>query len=688
MGEKKLKLIFYLLAFLMLAAMLMISRDAGISGDEEVHYKQSEMVYNYFASSGVDQSALHTPQTHLQYYGQAFDNLVTFLIKWFHIEDIYGFRHLMCSISGWLTILITALFAAYLAGYGAAILVLILFAVSPTFLGHSQNNLKDIPFALAYISSVFYSLKLVFAERKPSKKTIILLILSLAFSFGIRPGGLLSIFYFGLFAILKLAVDWLNNHQRDMSVVKRKLLLYFGIALAGYLLGLATWPYALQNPLLNTWKSYQVMTHFPTTVRQIFEGRFDWSDFLPWYYLPKYMLITIPLVVFAGLTAFFLNTQKKYTFNQKFQLLLVGFTILFPVVFVILKQSNLYGSWRHFLFIYPGFILISALGVKAFWTRFHQKFVRIGAIAVLLVLIMHPLKFMAVNHPYYYLYYNQLTGGLKGAYAKYETDYYYHSMRSGAEWLQKYLKNKPHKDTVTVGANFPIQWYFRNTQHVGFVYFPYQERSSYDWDYAIVANSYISPWQLDRKMWPPANTIHTVLVDGVPVCAVIERLTKDDLTGIQELEMGNYIKSAFLFQNATRLDPQNEMICYKFAVALQNSGQTEQAEKILQKCLTINPDYEQALVLAGDIALQEKDTVKAIASYEQTIRANRKYFSVYPKLARIYTETNTGKARNVLKDCLKLNPKYKPAIQMLADTYRKSEPGVAAKYDELMNKLK
>ena len=99
MGENKLKIIFWSLAFAMLIAMLLISRDAGISGDEEVHYKQSEMVYNYFSSFGKDQSSLDTPKTYLKYYGQSFDNLVTILIHGFGIEDIYSFRHLMCKLS-------------------------------------------------------------------------------------------------------------------------------------------------------------------------------------------------------------------------------------------------------------------------------------------------------------------------------------------------------------------------------------------------------------------------------------------------------------------------------------------------------------------------------------------------------------------------------------------------------------
>ncbi len=688
MGEKKLKLIFYILAFTMLVAMLIVSRDAGISGDEEVHYKHSEMVYNYFSTLGKDKSSLDTPKTHLQYYGQAFDNLVTFLIHGFGIEDIYGFRHLMCSLSGWLAILITALFAAYFSGYGAAIIVLLLFAVSPTFLGHAQNNLKDIPFALAYISSIYFAAKFVFGEAKPSKATIAFLILSIGFSIGIRAGGMLVIFYLGLFMLLKTIQDLKANKKNEFRLLEKNLISFAGISLAGYLLALITWPYALQNPIVNPWKSYLVMTHFPTTVRQIFEGRFDWSDFLPWHYLPKYMAITIPLIVFSGIIAFFLNTRKNYTSSQTIQLLLIGFTILFPVVFVIVKKSNLYGSWRHFLFIYPGIILFSALGIQALWMRFKHRLIRLATIAVLFVLAIHPLKFMTLNNPYYYLYYNQLTGGLRGAYGKYETDYYYHTMRRGAEWLQEYLKNKPHGNPVIVGANFPIQWYFRNNQSVKAVYFPYQNRSEYTWDYAIVANSYISPYQLKNKLWPPANTIHTIYAEGIPVCAIIERRTKDDFSGIQELKNGDNIKSALLLQKAMEQDPQNELICYKFAESLLGSGQYGQAEKMLDTCLKINPEYERALVLMGDLALKKNEPEKAAVWYRKTIQVNRKYFGAYPKLAGIYAGNKVNEARKVLRECLKLNSRYIPALQAMAETYRKTNPGIARKYDELITKLK
>jgi len=72
----------------------------------------------------------------------------------------------------------------------------------------------------------------------------------------------------------------------------------------------------------------------------------------------------------------------------------------------------------------------------------------------------------------------------------------------------------------------------------------------------------------------------------------------------------------------------------------------------------------------------------------QLAEGNRKYFEAYIKLADLWTETNTDKARKVLRDCLRLNSRYQPALSALADTYRKTDPKMARKYDELINKLK
>jgi hypothetical protein len=73
--------------------------------------------------------------------------------------------------------------------------------------------------------------------------------------------------------------------------------------------------------------------------------------------------------------------------------------------------------------------------------------------------------------------------------------------------------------------------------------------------------------------------------------------------------------------------------------------------------------------------------------YERLIGVNRKYFEAYVSLSELLIPGNIMKARSLLRTCLDMNPRYKPAITALADTYRKTDPGIARKYDELAKSI-
>jgi tetratricopeptide (TPR) repeat protein len=685
MTEKRLKYVFYFSSAFLLVLMLLMSKNAGITCDEVLHYNHSVSVYNYFATHGEDQSALNTPVTNLKYYGQTYDNIVTILIKWFNIDNVYVFRHLMSTVAGWLVIFVTALFAIWLKDYKSGILVLILFMVSPTFLGHSQNNLKDIPFALAYIASTFFTLKFLFSGRKNSFRDLILLTTSIAFSISIRAGGLLLICYLFFFFFIFYLFKYLRENRIDLIEVRTRFFWICCITVISWFLSILLWPYALHGPVKNVIESYRVMAHFPSTFCQIFEGKTEWSDFMPWYYLPKSMLITIPIAVLAGLMLFCTFIRTKLNPEKTLLYGIVVFSILFPVVFVVYEKSNTYSSWRQFLFIYPGIILLASIGYQYFYEYVKNKYLKWGVIALIGVLSFHPLRFMLDNPHFYYLYYNQLVGGLKGAYSNYETDYYYVSQTDASKWLIDYLKNKDVRGKIKVKATYPVNWQFRNHPEIETSYFRYEERSQYDWDYAIVANRYISPFLLRNKIWPPENSIHIVYADKVPVCAVIERKSKDDYAGYVALSEGRSKEAVSLFEKALKIDDRDEMIFYNFAAALYNDGQYQKADSILKRGLEINPYSEPILMYLGNIARSQKRMSEAIKYYERAIEADKKYFEAYVGISVLLIDTDVKRARKLLTTCLNINPRYKPAIVAMADTYRKSNPDIAKKYDELAN---
>ncbi len=687
MKEIKLKYIFWFSSVFLLVLMLLLSKNAGISCDEVLHYNHSLSVYDFFATHGKDQSALNTPVTNLKYYGQSYDNIVTILIKWFNIDNVYLFRHLMSSIAGWLVILVTALFAIWLEDYRAGIITLFLFAISPTFMGHSQNNLKDIPFALGYISSIFFTLKFLVSGRKHSYFNLILLTASIAFIISIRAGGMLSICYLFFFFIIYYLVKYLRDNKVDFIEIRTKFILICSITVIAWFLSILLWPFALKGPVKNVIESYRIMAHFPSTFQQIFEGKVEWSDYMPWYYLPKSMLITIPFIVLTGLVPglFFMrvkrNTEKTLLYG------LIIFTVLFPVLFVVYEKSNLYSSWRQFLFIYPGIILLASTGYYRLYEYLKSRYLRWAIIILTLLLSLHPLKYMVNNPQYYYLYYNQLVGGLKGAYSNYETDYYYISQTEASGWLIDYLKKKNTKGTIKVKATYSVEWLFRNHPEIETSYFRYVERSQYDWDYAIVANRYISPFQLKNKIWPPLNAIHIVYADNVPVGAVLERKSKDDYAGYLALNEGRNKEAIDCFEKALKINDSDEMIFYNFAAALYNDGQYHKADSLLKRGLAINPGFEPILMYLGNIARAQKKNGEAIGYYERVIEADRKYFEAYVGMSELLIDSDLKRARKLLTICLNMNPRYKPAIIALADTYRNSNPDIARKYDELANTI-
>jgi tetratricopeptide (TPR) repeat protein len=687
MKESRLKYIFFSLSVILLIVMLLLSRDAGISCDEVLHYDHSLTVYNYFATHGEDKSALNTPVTNLKYYGQSYDNLVTFISKWLNIDDVYSFRNIMSALAGWLAILITSLFGIWLSGYRTGIIVLVLFVASPTFLGHSLNNLKDIPFALGYISSIFFTLKLLVSERKIPVTVIVLLTASIAFTISIRAGGLLMICYLFLFFFLYYLSAYIKERKLDYTEIRTKLIWIISISLISYFLSILLWPYALQDPLKNVFESYKVMAHYPLTFRQIFEGRVEWSDFMPWYYIPRSMAITIPLIVLSGLSLFALFWKSILKQGKTFHYCLIVFTLIFPLFFVIYTKSNLYSSWRQFLFLYPPLVLLAAIGFESCFVQMKRKYFLWFIAAFMAVLSFHPLQFMLKNHPYYYLYYNQFVGGLKGAYANYETDYYYVSQTEASEWLIEYLSEKNIQGPIKVKATYSVNWQFRKYPQIETSYFRYEERSLSDWDYAIVVNRYISPYQLNNKIWPPKNAIHIIYADEVPICAVIERKSKDDYLGYKALTEGRNKDAMILYSKVISVDSGDEMNFYNFAAALYNDRQFLKADSVLKKGLELNPDFEPILMYLGNIARVENRSEEALKYYERVIGANRKYFEAYVGMAGLIADTDLMSARSLLRTCLTMNPQFKPAISALADTYRKTNPDIAKKYDDLANTI-
>lgn len=665
------KYAFYVLAVLALILMMRLSQDAGISGDEFFHYKQAENVYKYYASFGQDSTAaVVTEKYNLPYYGQSVDNFAYFITHVFHIDNYMEFRHGLNSIMGWLAILFAGLFVKRVAGWRAGVFTMILMLVSPRFLGHSFNNLKDLPLATATIMSIYYIVKFLDELPKMKWSTMIMLAISIAFAISVRIGGLIVIFYFALFALVYYF--WKKNTlKKEFGKV---LMWGLGIAIVGYIIAILTWPFGMKAPIDNPKETLGNMTKFAIAIRQVFEGQAQWSDALPWYYTPKFIFMTVPLVVLAGaLSGIVMMFQNKKKWFYYFVLL---FTFIFPIFWIVINKSNVYGGWRHAIFVYPSLVALAGLGINALVEMFKNKYVKIVIISAFGILCINPIAHCVRNHPYEYVYFNELSGGMDKAYGNYELDYYYHSLREASDWVKANAK----KDNLTKGNKIvvacwhlsPIDYYFRNdTAKFKTAFIRYNERGESDWDYAIICNTGIPPEELKNGAFPPKNTVYQVKVDGKPICIVIKRQDKSDLEGVELKNKGLLDQAVPFLQKAIQKDPQNESALINLSEIYLRKNNADSVIMLTNKVLKFNPKAENANYFKAYALFTKNRNQEAFNICNQVIKDNFKYPASYSLAASVkLKEQDLFAAEGYLNKLIEIDRFDQQTMQQLVTIYQ------------------
>lgn len=649
---------------LALLVLLLSAWNAPMSGDEYVHVQQAEKVIAYFSTLGQDKSALDTPISRLKHYGQSFDTFTVAIVRLLSIDDLYRFRHLCNALMAWLVILyISRLTNLVTHSRLAAVLSILLVLATGRFMGHAMNNLKDIPFAFAYIFSLYHLSRFLLLWPLISRKHLALLTLGIGFAVSIRIGGLVIFALFMLFSGLYmyyLVVSRKQNLEELYKHVGKFMLLATGVLLLACLIGFLVWPWAWENLLLNPWKSLALMHDYPTTVRQIFEGKLYWSDQFPWYYLFKYLLITLPVAVLLGLALLFFFIKKVKHAEAIILLIFIFIAFGFPLFYASTTGANVYGGWRQLLFVFPPLVVLSATGLFVAFESFKKrKKTRHISILIFSGLLVFPFYFQLVNYPYQYTFFNPLTGGTHGAYGNYELDYYFTSFKKAYAYI-----DANHPEAKIVAANFIIPEYYRGKGYEPLL-IDYYQRSSSDWDYAIICNTFLVPHTLKAGLWPPSATVFSQEVAGVPILAVVRRHSKLDWEGAQNLEAGQYDLAIEKLEKARSLDRNNESILLNLAKAYHANAQNDQAKNMLDRLLYVYPDNEAAWDLQGEMMMEAGKWAEAKKMFDKVIGLNYKYYHAYINLAKAYLAAGERDAAvATVVACLQINPFYAPARQL------------------------
>ena len=529
---------FIIAACIIPVILVFLSFDYGITWDEWIQNHYGRLILRYFMSWGQSKDCLTEIQS--QYlYGGLFDtlcNAIYALIFFFgkistYVQYSFNFdivlphlfdtRHVINALFGFAAILWTGLLTRKVAGWRAGLIALLLLFLSPRFFGNSMNNPKDIPFAAAYIFSIYYLVSFLLELPKPRLRTALFLALGIALSINIKIGGILILTY--LYFLTAVLTGWALLRKNKIHWAYTGGLLFL-ITVTGYLGGMLFWPYGLENPIKNPILALNTLSQFTSAQGSLlFDGRQIPYDQTPWYYLPKWILISTPFSVLTGLGLFAVTVTgviKKISFKSTAA---IAFSAGFPLFYIIYKKSVVYDSWRHVLFVYPLFVILAALGWEYCLRILKNKAHALAAGALLGLQLFFPLGWMVLNHPHEYIYFNSLTGGLHGAFGKYETDYWGNSLRAGTEWLATdYLKSGAEKPIIIRSDGELISSAYYLVKLLGNRYIPYSPSRPDQWDYYISLPRGISPEKLLGGEWPPQGTVHTIDADGVPLCAIVK----------------------------------------------------------------------------------------------------------------------------------------------------------------------
>jgi len=548
--------IFWILSGLAGTFMVWLSKDYGITWDEWEASVYGSYLVRYFLSGFKDLVFFNWEAYHP--YGEPL-NIAAFILKGLcsgsiadfvqnglRTDDLmlgfYETSHRLNAFTGFLAILFTGLLAKELGNWRTALLASFFLFLSPRFFGSAMNNFKDIPFAAMYAASFYCMLLWIKALPAPSKKLSAALIFSVAAAIWTRAGAFILIFYLFLFAGIHTFLKYRGSQTPAPWLKIMRLTLV--TAFLGYLGGLLLWPYAQLDPIHHPLKALLKFSNYTYWNYEIFfNGKMIRASKLPWYYIPQWILISTPLFFLSGLCFLLLSVRRILEKGKRFAVCVVAFGAFFPLLYVMVRQPVLYDGWRHLFFIYPLTTVLIALAWQRAWGWARRSRAMALFLVFFLAQLAEPSLWMIRNHPHEYVYFNPLTGGLKGAFLHYETDYWGNSLREGAEWLADYQLREGLTGPIQVRADSTaMSTYPFLKKKLGALYMPlgypedflqkekcffliypplYMTGIAYlqPWDYALALSRNWPAKELKTK-WPPPGTIHEVKADGITLCAI------------------------------------------------------------------------------------------------------------------------------------------------------------------------
>lgn len=401
-----------------LALGLWIAPDYGVSWDEPIQRGHGMVSTDYINRFFGIEAPRFAPDFELETYEHRHYG-VLFTVACFKLERLLGLqtfreqhllRHYAVFLVFWLgSIAFYLLLRRRFPGWKWQLAGMLFLLLCPRIFAHSFFNVKDAVLVGAVLWALYTMVRFVETPRW-----------TWALAHGLTSALAIDIRIVAVI-IPALTVGWWVVHNLSKRPSPREAvvpMLIYGVAtMAVTILG---WPYLWENPPGHLLEAYRVMGNYQWGGEVRLWGEFLYpKGGLPWYYLPSWMLITIPV----GVTLFFLVGSGRLLYRvlkPLFRLSLKWFQqadlrtdalvfslLAVPVAMVLWKGSVLYDDWRQMYFVYPSFAFLALSGAEGLHRNLRARWIvpalvslTIGAATVQMI------RF----HPFQHVYFNFLAG--------------------------------------------------------------------------------------------------------------------------------------------------------------------------------------------------------------------------------------------------------------------------------------
>ena len=258
----------------------------------------------------------------------------------------------------------------------------------------------------------------------------------------------------------------------------------------------------------------------------------------------------------------------------------------------------------------------------AHWFKKNIRWRAIVVIAVALC-ILPTAVWTAKNYRYAYNYYSVLAGK---PYGRFDIEYSETALIHGLQWLIKNRIDTARQYTIAVKGLNPVVWAkTKQYRNLNMIYAPSRAFAKTECDYAIMATTFLPPKVL-KTFFPPKGTIHTIRIDGNPICAVVEK-NPLDAEGIKLIQQSRFAEGIEKLKQAYDYNPNNFGLWHWMGLGYYHLGQFDEAIKFFNQDINFWPVNEQhiyGIAYIGAALVSQKKYDQGITNLRQLLQIDRK----------------------------------------------------------------